>query len=266
MSANIVTRKEGGFGAFCRYCGDYLMVDERIEAITVEQKGCARCKHFGPHGGIARGVTMELNAIIYDIEIEKAIPDRDGLNLEAGVEYCDGWKDFKNMGISVIGVYDYVEDRLLHYLKPQLQEFAALVARRDLVIGFNNRSFDDQLLAANGITVPRAKSYDILVEIWAADGLGPAFNHRTHGGYGLDRVCAVNFGLNKTGSGDLAPVMWQRGQHQEVIDYCMNDVALTREIMDRILRGEPIRNPKRSYQNLTIRKPERRNGTTESAE
>lgn len=40
-----------------------------------------------------------MNALIYDIEIVKGIPDKKKTMLE-GIEYCAGWEDHANMGIS----------------------------------------------------------------------------------------------------------------------------------------------------------------------
>lgn len=41
--------------------------------------------------------------LIYDCEIIKAIRDPKKVDL-AHIEYCNGWDDYENMGISVIGV------------------------------------------------------------------------------------------------------------------------------------------------------------------
>jgi hypothetical protein len=49
-------------------------------------------------------------ALVYDLEIIKAIPERDGSRLD-GYDYCEGWHDHANMGVSVIGAFDYVEQR-----------------------------------------------------------------------------------------------------------------------------------------------------------
>lgn len=57
--------------------------------------------------------------LIYDVEIKKAIPFKNAPRIE-GIDYCGGWNDYVNMGISVVGVYDYSTDqrlrqRLGHY-------------------------------------------------------------------------------------------------------------------------------------------------------
>ena len=194
-----------------------------------------------------------MKAIIYDCEIIKAIPGKEP-RID-GIEYCAGWRDFANMGVSVTGVYDYAEDRYRVFCKDNLAELAKLIAERDLCVGFNSIPFDNSLLTASQWPCPpEAKSYDLLRETWAACGLGPEFNFKTHGGYGLDAMCEKNFGTKKSGNGALAPVLWQRGQIGKVIDYCLNDVRLTKQLFDAVFSALPLMNPK-DGQPLMLRQP-----------
>lgn len=124
---------------------------------------------------------------------------------------------------------------------------------REVVVGYNSIGFDNPLCAAHGITIPEDKSYDLLVEIWKAAGLGPKFQYPTHIGFTLDAVCTANLGLGKTGHGALAPVQWQRGQIGAVIDYCLNDVRITRQLLERIQKHGWIVDPRDSSRKLTIK-------------
>lgn len=188
--------------------------------------------------------------LVYDCEIIKAIPSSKETPV-AGIEYCGGWRDFANMGISVIGAYDYATGRYRIFLSDNFAEFQAL-ARERTPVAFNGHAFDDQLVRANGIEIDG--TYDLLVEIWAGAGLGPSFDFKTHGGYGLDAVCEANFGWRKSGNGALAPILWQRGQHGEVIDYCLNDVAMEARLLDHVLAYGWIVSPK-DGRKLTVRRP-----------
>lgn len=195
------------------------------------------------------------SAVIYDLEIEKSIPDRNGVRLDA-IQYCDGWHDHANMGISVLCAYDVASELPLVYCADNLHDFQDLVAQAEYLIGFNNARFDNQVLRHNGIWVPEAKTVDLLAEIWKANDLDPDnFNFRTHGGFGLDAVCSANFGAGKTGNGALAPVEWQRGQVGKVISYCLSDVQLTTRLWRRIVGLGQIINPKSGKQ-LTIALPQ----------
>lgn len=190
--------------------------------------------------------------MIYDCEIEKAILGKNEAPI-LGIEYCNGWRDFQGMGISCIGAYDYAEDRYRIFCRDNFDEFQSLVEVHDIIVGFNSISFDNPLCAANGIIIPEEKSYDILVEVWRAAALGPKFEYPSHAGFGLNAICAANFGLSKTGHGGQAPVLWQQGKIGQVIDYCLNDILLSRRLLDWINLGCAIRDPRDSNKTLTVR-------------
>lgn len=188
--------------------------------------------------------------LVYDCEIIKGILGKNERPVE-GVEYCAGWRDFPNMGISVIGAYDYWDDRYRVFCDDNFDEFKVLAAERSPV-SFNGIAFDDQLCRANGI--PVTTEYDLLVETWAAAGLGPEFRYPSHTGYGLDAICEFNALGRKTGNGALAPVLWQQGKHGQVIDYCLQDVRLTVRLLDLVLSRGAITCPKTNV-TLTMRRP-----------
>lgn len=176
-------------------------------------------------------------ALVFDIEIAKAIPDR-GRAPDPGVEYCKGWDDHAHMGIAVVGAYDYVEGRFRVFCRDNLAAFAELAARRRLAVGHNILGFDNRVLAAHGLALPAEKCYDTLVELAAPSG-------GRFSGLGLDALCAANFGARKTGSGALAPVWWQRGEVGAVVDYCLEDVRLTKLLFDRICEAGEVADPRR---------------------
>jgi hypothetical protein len=197
-----------------------------------------------------------MNAIVYDLEIIKAVPSKNE-ELLNGIEYCDGWHDHKNMGISVIGCYDYGASRYRTFCKDNFQEFRELAREADSLVSFNGIGFDNKVLEACGLPLLRngENYYDILREIWIADGLGPEFVYPTHTGYGLNEVARINLNAGKTGHGAVAPVDWQRGNIGRVIDYCLEDVRLTKRLFDRILATHGLRSPKDGRRFLEMRTP-----------
>jgi hypothetical protein len=50
----------------------------------------------------------------------------------------------------------------------------------------------------------------------------------------------ANIGMIKTGHGELAPIMWQRGDEQGVVDYCENDAKIEAGVAKLLLNGELI--------------------------
>ena len=177
--------------------------------------------------------------IIYDCEIIKCIPQK-GVNLEKFYEMCKGWDDFKNMGISCVGLgySDGTLDCWASHKEPlqALQYIFQKVARNKKIVGFNSKSFDDNLMAANGVIA--RTDYDLLEEIRLAaygssrwEDTPPGFS------YSLDAIARAN-GEAKSGSGALAPQLWQQEKYQEVIDYCLNDVKITKKLLHLGLEGK----------------------------
>lgn len=198
-----------------------------------------------------------MNIIIYDLEIIKGIPNRDG-SREEGIEYCGGWHDHASMGISVNCAYDYQEDRYRVFTEDNKDEWQELCEKRQpLCVGFNSIPFDNAVLSATAswFAPSEDKCYDLLREQWAAAGLGSKFDFKTHGGFGLDDSCKANGLPGKTGNGALAPVMWQRGQIGKVIDYCITDVHRTKLLFDRVLNDLVLIHPRNSSDVLRMRDP-----------
>lgn len=175
-----------------------------------------------------------MNYLVYDCEIVKCIPDRNNPN-NPDLEYCEGWHDHAGMGVSVIGFYSSKVDRTDFVPGNALSYFEKLAARHDRIIGFNSRGFDDKLLTANGIGI--RTHYDLLEEVRIAAGFEADYQSVPKGfSYSLDAIARAN-GAAKTGSGVLAPQLWQQGKFQEVIDYCLNDVRITHELLILGLEG-----------------------------
>lgn len=181
--------------------------------------------------------------LVYDIEIVKAVPPRRG-PCEPGILYCEGWHDHANMGISVVGAYDYETDQYRVFTKDNLADFALLTKMRRPLVGFNSIPFDNAVLFCHDIIIASDRCYDLLRETWRAAGLGPVFHFPSHAGYGLADIAMENGLPDKTGHGALAPVDWQRGNIGKVIDYCLHDVWLTKKLIDHVMAEKPLADPK----------------------
>jgi len=200
-----------------------------------------------------------MNALIYDAEIINMVPMRNE-PVDITLTYCKGWEDHAGMGVSVVCCYDYVEDRYRVFTKENWQGLAHLFHVREVLVGFNNKRFDNTLLKACGVCESgkwESKSYDVLAEMWRASGLNPdEFNFKTHSGFSLDVTAKVNLNEGKTGEGGaMAPALWQRGAYGQVIDYCLQDVKLTRRLFDRVRNMGGLRSPKDPLRFMEMRRP-----------
>ena len=186
--------------------------------------------------------------IIYDIEIENPIPPENG-QLVPGIKYSKGWNYPATMGIACIGVYNYARDTYRVFGEFELDEFKELISKHDVLVGFNNIGFDNLVLRTCNVEIPDSKCYDILAEIYRSLG-------SRQKGCKLENVIkANNFPASKNGDGAKAPILWQQKYYTKVIDYCLNDVYMTKLILDRILHWGHIKNPINPNQLLRMRRP-----------
>jgi hypothetical protein len=174
-----------------------------------------------------------VNYFVYDAEILKCIPAK-GQPLDPDLGYCKGWKDFPGMGISCVAGVSSLGDSAIwdsRGISPLDQWFPLEIQ----IVGFNSKSFDDRLMAANGIQVQT--DYDLLEEIRLAAFGSIRWQDTPRGrSYALGKLGEAN-GCPKTGSGELAPELWQRGQYEAVLQYCLNDVKITRILLEKGLEG-----------------------------
>lgn len=170
--------------------------------------------------------------IVWDLEI--AIPVE---------EVPGGWDAVRRggAGVSCICLYDTASDRYHCYDAFTLPEAIDHLNEADLLIGFNTISFDTPIMESLTDATLMPPQFDILNEIWSV------LPTRTKG-YKLAQLCD-RLGLGtKSRTGASAPDLYRTGQFGRLIDYCMNDVALTRRLANFMEReghvltpdGEPL--------------------------
>lgn len=177
-----------------------------------------------------------MKRLFFDLEIIKLIqPDRHYPELEV----CAGWRDFANMGISCVGYAVELDPAYAEsWPDPNFVEMA--LSGDYQLIGFNSRSFDDRLLAAHGLEVT---SVDLLEMVKLAAYGSTSWQDQPPGySYKLDALAEANLDFHKTGHGALAPILWQLGKQQEVLDYCANDVAILQALFFKFI-GDGLIDP-----------------------
>ncbi|MBI4437661.1 ribonuclease H-like domain-containing protein [Candidatus Uhrbacteria bacterium] len=131
--------------------------------------------------------------------------------------------DYKQMRVSVVGVYFYETDEFACYEEAELPKLWSRLERADRLIGYNSRSFDVPIL--NNYypgDLGRLPQLDILEEI-----------HKTLGfRLKLDHVAQTCLGVGKSGHGLQAVEWWKQGEIQKIKDYCLQDVKVTRDVYE----------------------------------
>jgi DEAD/DEAH box helicase domain-containing protein len=177
------------------------------------------------------------NFLIYDCETIKVINPK---KKEKSFQYCNGWNDYDSMGISVLAFWYkneiYCEANLENHIPWKgSQKFIQAINENPKIVGFNSKRFDDLLLRANGINI--VTNIDLLDEIRLAAYGSKKWDKQPKGfSYSLQNIALAN-NLEKTGHGENAPVLWQQGKHSQVIEYCKNDVEVTKQIFLKFQSG-----------------------------
>ena len=57
----------------------------------------------------------------------------------------------------------------------------------------------------------------------------------------LDTIAEATLGRNKSGHGLEAIVWWRNGEKQKVIDYCIEDVRITKDVYEYALKNKSLK-------------------------
>jgi DEAD/DEAH box helicase domain-containing protein len=164
-----------------------------------------------------------INAKVYKKGIE-ALPDKFGVfDLETirSAEEVGGWNRAEMMGVSVGVVYDSVHDSYFTYLEDEMAQLVDHLTQFELVVGFNNKRFDNRVLSAyTKINLYSLPTLDILEEI------------HNYLGYrlSLNRLAEHTLGVQKTGDGLQALQWYKEGKIDLIARYCKKDVEITKNL------------------------------------
>jgi DEAD/DEAH box helicase domain-containing protein len=140
--------------------------------------------------------------------------------------------DFSNLEITVVGVYDSETKKLQGFYKEDFHLMWPLFESADMLVGYNSDHFDIPILNkyyAGDLT--KFKSLDILKEI--KNVLGRRLK--------LDSIAEATLGKKKTGNGLEAIGWWKEGLKEKVMQYCLDDVAITDEVYRYALKHKKLK-------------------------
>jgi DEAD/DEAH box helicase domain-containing protein len=133
-----------------------------------------------------------------------------------------GSRDARKLHISVIGMYSYNEDAYICYTEDELSKFFRRLETASLVVGFTNKHFDDIVVSAYFPEMSKIPSFDILERVQASLG------YRVK----LDSIAEGTLGYGKSGDGLKAVRLYADGKIDELCQYCLDDVKITKEVYE----------------------------------
>jgi DEAD/DEAH box helicase domain-containing protein len=161
--------------------------------------------------------------IVIDVEIQRRIED-----------LPNGWDDTDKMGVACAVVYEYLTDRFRIYGPNDVDALKSRLRKADRISGYNIWRFDFPVIFGvpkrELVEEMRPKTNDLLLRIYRSMRLDTERFTSAHKGWSLDNVCKATLGLGKIASGEQAPKWFQEGEHARVINYCVDDVTLERDL------------------------------------
>ncbi|MFH1653431.1 MAG: ribonuclease H-like domain-containing protein [Pseudomonadota bacterium] len=154
---------------------------------------------------------MGKNIIVYDIET-KYLFDEVG-----------GRDNLRELGISVLGSFDYKTGEYVIYEENQLSAFEDRLKFKPVLVGFNSKKFDTPILQRYcTMSLSQLPQVDIMEEMQKRLG------HRVS----LDSVAKATLHIGKSGSGLDAIKYYRSGEMDKLKKYCLDDVRITKEVFE----------------------------------
>jgi DEAD/DEAH box helicase domain-containing protein len=143
------------------------------------------------------------------------------LETQRSADEVGGWHRADHMGISCVVIYDSAQDTFFDFNENQIPAVTDYLQKLDLVVGFNIKRFDYKVLQGySRFNFKRLPTLDILEEI----------HHLLGYRLSLDHLASVTLNRQKSADGLQALRWWKQGRIKDIINYCRQDVALTRDL------------------------------------
>jgi DEAD/DEAH box helicase domain-containing protein len=162
-----------------------------------------------------------MDTLVFDIETQNFFTD-------PGV----GQDNFGALKISLVCAYSYDQDKYFSFLENEMQELGKLFATAGRVVGFGSNRYDipvlnmyfqrEHILCEN---LWKKERVDLLEEVELATGERVS----------LSRLAEANLGVAKDRHGSEAIILYREGRMDELKEYCLKDVELTKKLYDQYL-------------------------------
>jgi DEAD/DEAH box helicase domain-containing protein len=147
------------------------------------------------------------------------------------------------LGLSVAVAYSSADGAFRHYTEETVADLIADLKAADLVVGFNVLRFDYEVLQAyTGDRLDQIPTVDMMDQIYKRLGFRVS----------LDNLAATTLGTVKSADGLQAVRWYKEGCIQELLDYCQQDVEVTRQLYEYGRQHKHLRYRDRNYRVKTV--------------
>jgi DEAD/DEAH box helicase domain-containing protein len=147
--------------------------------------------------------------VVFDLETQRSFAE------------VGGRSQFHRLGVSVGVAYRYDADEFLVVTEDRIAELIGLLLDATLVVGYNIKGFDYEVLRAyTDENLQKLPTLDLMFDLEQRLGFRPK----------LDSVVSATLGEGKIADGMQALEWWRSGEIDKIIEYCRDDVRVTRDL------------------------------------
>jgi DEAD/DEAH box helicase domain-containing protein len=163
---------------------------------------------------------------LFDANPKREVPKGDRVvvfDLETQRSFAEvgGRSQFHRLGVSVGVAYRYDRDEFLIVTEEDVSVLVDLLLEADLVVGYNLRGFDYEVLRAyTDENLQKLPTLDLMFDLEQRLGFRPK----------LDSVASATLGEGKIADGMQALEWWRQGEIDKIVEYCREDVRVTRDL------------------------------------
>ena len=158
-----------------------------------------------------RTVPGGTKVVVFDLETQKSFKD------------VGGRTQMHRLGVSIGVAYRYDTDDYLVVTEDRINELIDLLLAADLVVGYNIRGFDYEVLRGyTDIDLQAIPTCDLMLDLESRLGFRPK----------LESVASSTLGTGKSADGLQALEWWRQGEIDKIAEYCKEDVRVTRDLYD----------------------------------
>lgn len=155
-----------------------------------------------------------MNKIVIDIETSNTFSEV-------------GRDNFDALNISLIGLYSYSQDEFFSFGENEIFQAGEILKNASKIVGFGINRFDLPVLKRYfDFDIFSVSRFDILDEIEYLCGKRIS----------LDLLAKANLGIGKNGKSLEAADLYRQGKMEELKNYCLNDVKITKDLYNLILK------------------------------
>ncbi|MBW2591629.1 MAG: DEAD/DEAH box helicase [Deltaproteobacteria bacterium] len=143
------------------------------------------------------------------------------IETQLSAQEVGGWHRADRMKVSCAVVFDAKADKFAVFTENRMQALIQCLKTFDHVVGFNIKRFDYLVLSGySDFNFQALPTLDILEDV-----------HK-HLGYrlSLDNIARASLGMEKSADGLQALRWWKQGKLGKIIEYCTQDVRVTRDL------------------------------------